>query len=331
MTVDPHLGEHGYAPAAAKAYFDQLQSRLMATPGVKAAALVKLPPLGHAVDRETTEINGQTVLMYPNWVAPGFFQAMSIPLLAGRTFYPNEKNAVIVSESMARQQWPGKNPLGQLVGDGPQKDTVVGVAGDASINDLSNGDATEQYWPMQDADMPDMALVVKMAGEPGSLAPAAKAISESLDPKLFPEIRPLKTLYREKVDVVEKIATIVSLIGMVAGLLAGVGMIGLVAFSVSQRTKEIAIRTALGARPAMVLVAVLKQFSWPVLIGLIAGTGIAAAGSKVLRRGLYGVSNLDPASYVGALALLVLIVALAALLPARRALKLDIARALHYD
>jgi ABC-type antimicrobial peptide transport system permease subunit len=179
--------------------------------------------------------------------------------------------------------------------------------------------------------MPAMTLVVKMAGEPGSLASAAKAISKSIDPRLFPEIRPLKQLYREKVLQVGRIAAVVSLIGIVAVLLAGVGIVGLVAFTVSQRIKEIAIRIALGARPAAVLSAVLRQYSWPVALGLLAGAASAAAASRLLRRGLYGVSNLDPASYATAIALLLAIVALAALLPARRALRLDLGKILHYE
>ncbi len=329
LSIDPQLDRHDYTPAAAKAYLEQMQNRLLASPGVKAVSLVQLPPMGHTVSLQNAEIKGRPVLIYPNWVAPGFFETMDIPLLAGRTFYPAEKNVVIVSESMARRQWPGENPLGQTIGDDKQKSTVIGVVGDAHINGLSEDDAVEQYWPILEPNWPDMTLVVKVTGEPGHLAPTAKSISESLDPKIFPEIRQLKSLYRDNVKVIEQIAAVVSLIGLVAVLLAGVGIIGLVAFTVSQRTKEIAIRIALGARPSAVLGSVLHQFRWPVFLGLVLGTGIAAGTSKVLRRGLYGVSNLDPASYIGALLVLLLIVALAALLPARRALRLDLARTLH--
>ena len=123
----------------------------------------------------------------------------------------------------------------------------------------------------------------------------------------------------------------VSLIGIVAVLVAGIGIIGLVAFTVSQRTKEIAIRIALGAKRAHVLAAVLRQFSWPVALGLVAGTGIAAASSKVLRTALYGLNNLDPLSYAGAIFVLVAIIAIAALLPAQRALRVDLAKILHYE
>ena len=332
VSIAPYLGRHGYSPAAAQAYFDQMQARLRATPGLLSVSLVKLPPLGHEVDRETTEIAGHKVSIYPNWVEPGFFQTMNIPILLGRTFYPREKNAVIVSQSFARQQWPNQNPLGQRLGDeDAAKSTVVGVAGDAHINALSDSDATEQYWSAQLDDMPDMVLLARTAGPTEGLPPIAKSISESLDPKIFPEIRPLKVLYHDNVSGIEKAAMAVSAIGVVAVLVAGIGIVGLVAFTVSQRTKEIAIRIALGAKRVQVLTAVLSQFAWPVAIGLVAGAGTAAAASKILRRTLYGLSNFDPAGYAAAIGIMVAILAIAALLPARRALRLDLAKTLHYE
>jgi len=331
MSIDSQLRQHGYAPAAARAYLDQLQNRLRSVPGVKSVSLVMLPPMGHAVDRETTEINGRTVTIYPNWIDPGFFETMRIPILLGRTFYPGEKNAIIVSQSFARQQWPGQNPVGQRMTDQDTKPLVVGVVGDARINALNDDDATEQYFPAQPDDMPEMVVMARTAGDPAPVPAIVRSISETLDPRLFPEIRPLQALYLDSVSGIEKAASVVSLIGLVAVLLAGVGIIGLVAFTVSQRTKEIAIRIALGAKRAQVLASVLHQFTWPVAIGLIAGAGIAGAASKVLRKALYGVSNFDPAGYALAIGVLMAIVGLAALLPARRALRLDLAKTLHYE
>jgi hypothetical protein len=121
LTIDAQLAQHGYTPAAAKAYLAQMQSRLRALPGVQSVSLVKLPPLGHTVSRLRREVDGHAILVYPNWVEPGFFQTMGIPLLTGRTFYPGEKNAVVVSESFARWQWPGRSPLGQQMGDGAKR------------------------------------------------------------------------------------------------------------------------------------------------------------------------------------------------------------------
>ncbi len=331
ISVDAQLSKHGYSPEAARSYLDQLQHRLRTVAGVSAVSLVKLPPLGHVVSNSHTEINGRGVKLYPNWVDSSFFATMGIPLKTGRTFISGEKHVVIVGDSFARQQWPGQNPLGQQIGDGSTKDTVIGVAGDAHINALNDDDAAEQYWPAQPDDMPFMVVIVRAAGEPGSLAPAIKSISEGIDPKAMPEIRQIRLLYRENVSGLELIATAVSAIGFVAVCLAGIGLLGLVAFTVSQRTKEIAIRIALGARPGAVLAAVLHQYTWPVALGLLTGGIFAAFASRVLRVGLYGVSNLDPASYAAAIIVLLAIVLAAALLPARRALRLDLAKTLHYE
>ncbi|HLY19680.1 MAG TPA: ABC transporter permease [Bryobacteraceae bacterium] len=331
VSVDAQLGKHGYGAAAAQAYLDQMQARLLAVPGVRSVSLVLLPPLGHTVSREDREIDGRTMMLYPNWVTPGFFQTMQIPMLLGRTFSPGDKNVAIVSRSFARAQWPGQNPLGKQIGGGEAKDTVIGVIGDAHLNALNDDDAMEQYWPAARDQMPGMVLIVRMAGAVDNLPAAARSISDSIDPKLFPEIRRIQSLYRDNVLQVERVAGVMTLIGLVAVTLAGVGLIGLVSFTVLQKTKEIGIRIALGAGRGDVLIAILRQFSWPVVVGTLVGAGSAAVASRILRRALYGISNLDPVGYGGAIGTLLAILAIAALLPARRALRINVAKALHYD
>jgi predicted permease len=331
ITVDPQLARHNYTPESARSYLDQMENRLRVLPGVRSVSLVRLPPLGHTVSREDREIRGRSVKVFPNWVAPDFFSTMQIPLRLGRTFEAGEKNAVIVSESFARQQWPGENPLGQQIGDGTVKDIVVGVAGDAHINALNDDDALEQYWPAQPSDMPSMSLVVRATGDAAVVSQAAKAISDTLDPAAFPEIRTVKMLYNKEVSNIEITASAVSTIGLVAVAISCVGIIGLVAFSVRQRTKEIAIRMALGASRRAVLLEVLRQFRWPVAIGLVSGTAIAAMGSRMLRAALYGISNLDLASYVLGFGILAALVALSIVLPATRALRLNLSAVLHSD
>lgn len=329
--IDPQLSRHGYKPAAAQAFFNQMETRLESSPGVTSVSLVRLPPLGPIVSTMGADVDGKNLTVYPNWVSPGFFSTMGIPLRMGRTFYRGEKHAVIVSESFARQKWPGRDPIGQTVGKDNNKDNVVGVVADARANAPNDDDAVEQYWPPSTDDMPDMVVLVRFVGDPKSIGVAAKSIARSIDGEIFPEVQQLRTLYKDNVSVIEDIAAIITLIGLVAGTVAGIGLLGIVGIVVTQRTKEIAIRLALGARPLSVLIAVLKQFLWPLVVGVVAGTVLAAFGSRLLRIALYGVNNLDPISYTAAMATLVAIAALSMLVPALRTLRLDIAAILHHE
>jgi predicted permease len=331
ISIDPQLGQHGYSEARAKSYLGQMESRLRALPEVRSVSLVRLPPMGHTVSREKRESGGRTVMLYPNWVSPGYFDTMQIPLLLGRTFYPGEKNAVIVSQSFARWAWGGQNPIGQRMPGDDSKDIVIGVAGDAHANALSDDDAAEAYWAAQSDNMPGMVVIARSAGPSAKVETAARSISESLDPHLFPEIRSLRPLYDNIAKQLEQIAAVVSLIGAVAVLLAAVGIVGLVGFSVSQRTKEIAIRLALGSPKTRLCAALLKQFAWPVAAGFATGTGLAMIGSKFLRVALFGVSNLDPAGFIGGIGVLLGVALLSGIVPARRAMQLNVARALHYE
>ena len=128
--IDPGLRSHGYTPTAAQAYLDQFVSRLRTVPGVTSVGLSSMPPLGHGrISTITNTIGGHQVPIYPFSVTPEFFQTMGIPILRGRRFLPGEKNAVIVSASLARVQWPGEDPLGKRDASGSSAgDVVVGVA-----------------------------------------------------------------------------------------------------------------------------------------------------------------------------------------------------------
>jgi predicted permease len=331
ISIDPQLGHHGYTDASARSYLDQMEARLRAVPGVRSASLVQIPPMGHVVSLEGREINGHQVKLYPNWIDQGYFQTMQIPVLLGRTFYPGEKNAVIISQSLARMQWKDQSPIGQSIPGDNAKDIVVGVVGDAHVNALNDDDAVEAYWPAQNDNMPNMVIVVRTAGPSSAIETAARSISARIDARIFPEMRPLKQLYQDIVLQLEQIAGIVTMIGFVAVLMAGVGIIGLVAFTISQRTREIAIRLALGAPKVQLCAALLQQFVWPVTLGFVGGTVLAAVSSRLLRVGLFGISNVDPIGYISAIAVLLAVIALAASLPTRRALRLNVAQALHQD
>lgn len=329
LSIDPELRDHGYTAAAAQSYLDQLQSPLRLVPGVTSVSLASSPPLITEDVRITgIEVGGHRVLIYPNWVGPEFFQTMGIPLLRGRYLKPGDAHVVVVSESLARKRWPNEDPTGKAWKHG---EIVVGVVGNTRAMELNNTDATEIYFPPTAERFPEMSVLVKTAGAGNGLAATIKEISGSIDPGLFPAITPLKAGFRKNLAQVEEVATIVSLLGGVAIFLAVIGLLGLVSYAVSRRTREIAIRLAVGARRSEICVAVLHKFVWPVCIGLAAGVALTAALSQVIRRGLYGISGRDPISYLTASAALVVILFIAALLPMRRAFRLDISRILHSE
>ena len=330
LSIDPGLHDHGFTAATARGYLEQLQNRLRAVPGVVSVAMAVCPPLVAEEVRITSiDVDGKRVMIYPNWVGPEFFQTMSIPLLRGRTMQAGEKNVVVLSESLARKRWPTEDPIGKQWKGG--KNIVIGVVGNTRAMELNNTDATEIYYPPVEENLPEMSVLVRTAGDPSAVLPTIQAMAGSIDTKLFPSMTPLKAGFTKSVGQVEQIAAIISLLGGIAIFLAVVGLLGLVSYAVSQRTKEIAIRLALGANRAEIFSAVLRRFAWPVAVGLVLGVGMTAALSQVIRRGLYGISGLDPISYAGAIVLLIAILGAAALLPVRRAFRLEIVRILHAE
>ena len=189
--------------------------------------------------------------------------------------------AAIVSESLGLFFWPGEDPLGKRL----DNRTVVGVAGSARQGALQDPDAVEAYFPIEPGNLPAMAVVVRTSSPPEGALRSVASMARALDPDVFPEVQLLKASFEQKLRQTELTALSVSLLGFSALLLACVGVVGLVAYSVAQRTKEIGIRMALGATGSRVLSVVLRQLSRPVAAGLLLGIGAAAALSQILRRG----------------------------------------------
>jgi ABC-type antimicrobial peptide transport system permease subunit len=294
-------------------------------------ALVSNPPLGNRWTVDKTEIAGRAVNVHINHIDPAFLQTMKIPLLLGRNLVPGDARAIVVSESLARLRWPAEDPVGKPFRLGDDNLTVVGVSGSARLVSPEDSDAVEVYQLAQADLMPSMVVMVRTSAPPEGLLRPVAAIAKSIDPRLVPEVQLMKSAFRAKLQIAESSALAVGVLGLIALLLACAGVVGLVGYAVSQRTKEIGIRMALGARPAHVLSVVLRQFSLPVVAGLAVGVGGAAALSTVLRSLLYGVGNLDPIAYLSAMTFFAVNMAVAALLPARRALRVDPMRALRYE
>jgi predicted permease len=329
--IEPDLAGHGYTPQQAHTYLEELQSRLRNMPGIQSVALSSIPPLGGSVETTGTEIAGRQVAIHVSRVSPQFFQTMGIPLLRGRALQFGETNAIVIGESFARLGWPGKDALGgDFTTDGTNY-KVVGIVATARLVERQNPDAVEAYFPLNTDNLPGAVVLVKTSGATETLLPAINSLAKSIRTDVLPYTQLLKTSFHQQLESIQSIALVVSGLGTVALLIACVGMVGLVAYSVSQRTKEIGLRMALGAKPTHVLFIVLERLSGIVFIGLLAGVSGAAALSQLLRGELYGVSNLDPLTYLAALGVFLLLAALAALLPARRALRIDPMLALRYD
>ena len=329
LTVDPGLGNHAYSPAKASAYLDTLQQRLAELPGVDAVARASTPPFGNKTVTVGTRVAGRGISIRATSIDPQYFATMKLPLLRGRNLARGETHAVVISQSLAVLAWPTEDPIGKQLDVGDLKPTVVGICGNSRVSE--DPDATQAYFPAEAQDQPSMVVLVRTAGRPEGMAGTVASLAKSIDPQVQPEVQLMKNNFQQRLHGAEYSILGVGVLAVVALLLACLGIVGLVAYSVSQRTKEIGIRMALGARPAQIVKIVLRQFSRPVAAGLLVGIGGAAGLAQVLHRVLFGIGSLDPAAYLGAIGLFALTVLVASVVPARRALRVDPVSALRND
>jgi len=311
LVADPGLAHHGMSPEAAVAFWRTAESRIRQIPGIGNAALTSLPPFGNRVS-----INRQRTVFYH--VTPSYFDTMQIAVQRGRVFVDGEPNVALVSESLARRRWPGEKAIGQIY----EGATVIGIVADARTVRFSEQAATECYLATARSELPGSVMVLR-ADAPRSVVSAVRSAMRDLDPRLMPSIVLLWDAFDARLTDSRRVAMIASAIGVCALLLAVIGLAGMVAFTVSQRLHEIAVRVALGARPSHVLRAIGMLFMIPVVCGATAGSVLAAGVATVLSRELFGVGRLDPLSHGGSL-LLFVVVAVAASAPSlRRALRVD--------
>jgi len=320
LSVDPDLFSHGNKPEVAQAYWRALDARVREIPGVASSAVTSLPPFGNRVT-----MNSQGTVFYH--VTPSYFDTMTIPLLKGRMFEGRETGVVIVSDALARRRWPGEDPIGQTFSDLK----VIGVVGNARTVRIGDSSTSECYQPITATEMPWSVMVVRATGAPGGLARTLGSVAKDVDRSLSPSVAVLSDELERRIEAPRQFAKVASTLGVCALLLAVTGLGGMVAFTVSQRLREIGLRVALGARPAHVVRAIARQFAWPVGAGALAGSGLAAAVGTVMSRELFGISQFDPLAHGGALLLFVAVSALAAIPSARRALRVDPAQTLRHE
>ena len=328
---------------ARAAFYEAAIDRVRQLPGVESAAIVSVPPLGGDFWLEMIRVAGEArpFMQLPTehfrWVSPGYFQTVHLPLAAGRFLEMGDqgKRYVLVSELTARTLWPGQNPIGrQFIRGNMTEDpfTVIGVVKDARTITLAQADPMMVYVPYWIRSDSTGGLLVRTSQDPASMADAVRKAVWGVDAAVsVPVVRTLDGVVADSVANRRFEMDLLLLFAVSALLLAGLGVYGVVTYSVVQRQQEIGVRLALGAQTANIYALVLRDGMMPVLVGAAAGVGITAGFARVVGSLLFEVSPSNPAIVAGAVGVLVAIGIAACLLPARRAAAIDPMRALRAE
>jgi putative ABC transport system permease protein len=332
-------------------FFAELVSRIEKLPGVRAAAATLQAPLvGLDVDKSTfvvrgagSPLSGQEPDARLHVVTPEYFDTLNVALHKGRMFTERDDSdapgVLIINEAMARRYWPNESPLGQqltlglrLLPNEPATRTIVGVVGNVRHFGLAAADEPQMYIPHRQTPWPEMTLVVRGMSDASALASAVRAQVTAMDKEL--PVAKVKTIEQGLSESVAQPRFFSWLLGCFASLaiaLAAVGFYSVMAYSVAQRTNEIGVRMALGARETDILTMILREGSLLVVLGLTLGLAAAFALTRLLASLLFGVGVNDPVTFIAVPLLLGVIGLLACFLPARRATKVDPVIALRHS
>jgi len=347
LTLRLSLSEKSYPkPEQKDAFLSELLSRVRALPGVRSAGAGSgLPTLGWW-SLNGTDIEGQPEMppgLRPDIphdvVSASYFQTLGMPLLAGRSFSeqdrPTTVQVAVVNRAFVHQYFPGQNPIGKHVRNGGRSGPwreIVGVVGDVRQLGPSQDESPEIYTPYQQDSTGEMNLVLRTTADPLALVAPLKAAVQAVDPaQPVYDIATMDERLSESMSSQRFNALLVGVFALAALGLAGVGIYGVLAFSVARRTPEIGVRMALGARRAEVLTLVLGEGLR--LCGLGVGLGLAATAplTRLLRGVLFGVSPSDPVTLVVASTALLLVAVMACYIPARHATAIDPMVALRHE
>jgi putative ABC transport system permease protein len=353
LTFRIGLAESKYDGAdRVREFYRQLVQRLEILPGVESAAAVTSLPLGGSWSRTLYTAEGQPRLMpgemrlaVKQCVMPGFFAALRVPLLEGRFLTAQDgrdsPQVVVISRSMAQLLWPGQDAIGKRIKFGPEEKpeqqmdpwrTVVGVVGDIRQVPIPQEPDLTAYFPFSQLPQSSSAVVVRTSGDPLALAASARAVVVSLDAEQAPYYtQTLEQLISEALGGLSFAARMMVTFGVLALVLAALGTYALMAYSVAQRTHEIGVRMTLGAQRADVLGLVVGDGMKLAVAGIAVGICCAVAVSRALLSLVFGIIRMDALTLTACAILLASASALAAYLPARRAVKVDPLVALRHE
>jgi putative ABC transport system permease protein len=342
MLGELNLDPRDFSPERGMDFYRRLLDRVRALPGVEAASLVKNAPIGMGrmkLPPVAAEGREQDLLIAdPNYISPDYFQTLGVRLTRGRDFdardQANAERVVIVNQFLADRLWPNQDPIGRRMIFAERRDpvTVIGVAPVMKYRALTDPPTPYYYLPVFQRYLGSMTLQVRTAGESMGMAPAVRAATREIDPQVFlGEISSIDKQIQLALSQPRMAATFSGVLGLVALLLAAMGLSGVIAYSVSRRTREIGVRMALGARPRDVLTQVVRQGMTLVVFGAALGSIGSVSLIRLMRSLLFGVGLSDPTTFVGIPLLFIVVAAFACYFPARRAAKVDPMIALRYE
>jgi predicted permease len=322
-----------------RANFVQLTERLTALPGVIAVSATSNPPFAGGSSSTSIEIEGRPLAegvqrpeVQQRTVLPNVFAVLGIPVLAGRSLSvddrPGAPDVLVVSESMARRDFPNESAIGKRIKFQGEWRTIVGVVGDIKYKKLSANDEPMVYAPLTQRDN-ILAYLIRTARSPATVAASVRAVVRDVVPRAtVTNADSMSELLRKSFAEERYRTVLISLFGVLAGVLAAIGMYGVTSRAVSQRTREMGIRMALGATASSVVRLIVGYTIAGVIAGVAIGLAAAAGAGRLLSPFLFGVSPLDPATYAGILALLAVVSVAASWLPAKRASRVEVAKVL---
>ena len=320
-----------YGDAQLRQFASRLDAELGRAPGMPPCGLSMDVPLSNSTSstsmRKAGEEASRRGMVILHEVSAGYFDALRIPIVAGRNFTPQDAGhpVALINETAAGRFWHGGNPVGRRIVSDKTRE-IVGVVKDAYTTRLGSVDPA-MYWPMEGRWIP---RVLVRGGGPAAVARVA-AMVKALEPRAQLQPEPLSENFRRALDPSVRAAALAGGLGLLALALASIGMSGVFAYMVRQRTREIGIRMALGAQPRDAVRLVLASSLRSMAIGLAIGLCGSAAVSRILEHELPGVRSLDPPAYLAVVLLLAAAAALAGAAPARRAVRVDPVTALRWE